>query len=84
MIEIIAEISGLIGAAIIIIVYFLLEKGTLKSSDISYPTLNLVGALMILFSLYFNWNLASAVIEFFWIAISLYGIVKKVRSKSKA
>jgi hypothetical protein len=35
----------------------------------------LVGALLILISLLYNFNLASAIIEVFWILISLWGIV---------
>jgi hypothetical protein len=81
MIEIIAEILGLIGAAIIILMYFMLERGTIQSKDLSYPSYNLVGAILILFSLHFNWNLASIVIECFWIAISIYGVVRCIRRK---
>jgi hypothetical protein len=42
----------------------------------------LVGALLILISLLYNFNLASAIIEVFWILISLWGIVNWFRSRS--
>ena len=41
--------------------------------------LNLCGSLLIAFSLYYNFNLASALMEFFWILISLLGIRQRLR-----
>lgn len=73
-IETFANIVGLVGVGLIVIAYFLLQTGKLHAHHLAYPLLNLVGALMHLYSLFFFWNIASVVIEVFWVAISLYGV----------
>jgi hypothetical protein len=69
-------IVGFVGAAIIIAAYFANQTGRLASDDRRFPLWNLAGAIMILASLVTQWNFPSAVIEAFWIAISLYGLVR--------
>jgi hypothetical protein len=67
---------GLLGTGCIVVAYFANQQGWLDSEDWRFPAANLVGALLILVSLYAEWNLPSVVIELFWVAISLYGLVK--------
>lgn len=67
---------GIVGVGLIIIAFFLLQSGKLTSKDMVYPVLNLVGAILHIISLYRFWNVASFVIEIFWIGISAYGIWK--------
>ncbi len=84
-IDLIYNISGIIGVAMIIITYFLLQDEKMKSNNIAYPVYNLIGALLILISLYRFYNFASVVIEIFWIAISIYGIWKiKIKNNRKS
>ena len=73
-------IFGLIGSAIVVTAYLLNQTGRLPSSDWRFPAANLVGAVAILLSLTDAWNLPAAVIEFFWAAISLYGLVRALRT----
>jgi hypothetical protein len=75
-------IFGLIGSAIVVIAYLLNQTNRLASSDWRFPAANLVGAGAILLSLTDAWNLPAAVIEFFWAAISLYGLVRSFRQQS--
>ena len=75
-------ILGLIGSFAVVAAYFANQTGRLSSSDWRFPAANLVGALAILVSLADAWNLPSAVIEFFWAAISLYGLVRCLRQQS--
>lgn len=70
------DLVGFAGAAIIIAAYLANQRGRLPSDDRRYPLANLIGAALILVSLYFEWNFPSAVIEGFWIAISLYGLAR--------
>lgn len=81
-IETLANIIGLAGVGLIVLAYFLLQTGRLSSRHLAYPLLNLVGALMHLYSLFFFWNVASVVIEIFWVAISLYGVWGALRARS--
>jgi hypothetical protein len=70
---------GIVGSALIVIAYFLNQRGQLASADWRFPALNLAGASLIMFSLLFAWNLPSVLIEAFWIAISLYGLARATR-----
>ena len=54
---------GLLGVAIILISYFLLQVGKLHLEQVLYSLANLIGALLILLSLFFSWKLASFIIE---------------------
>ena len=73
------DFIGNIGVALIIGAYFALLSGKLASESKSYSLINLAGAALILVSLLYSFNLSSFVIELFWIAISLYGVIRSTR-----
>lgn len=68
------DVVGNVGVAALIITYFLLQIGRLGPRDLSYSAYNALGAGLILVSLAVDFNLAAAVIEGFWLVISVYGI----------
>jgi hypothetical protein len=68
---------GLVGAAIFVVAYWANQARWLASDDWRFPAANLAGALLILISLFSEWNLPSVVIEAFWAAISVYGLVNR-------
>jgi hypothetical protein len=70
------DVIGFAGAVVIVAAYFGNQQRWLRSEDWRYPFANLVGAALILVSLFFEWNFPSVVIEIFWITISLYGMAK--------
>jgi Na+-translocating ferredoxin:NAD+ oxidoreductase RnfD subunit len=70
-------IAGVAGSALIIVAYFATQQSWLIAEDWRYPLVNLVGAVLILLSLIAAWNLPAAIIETFWAAISVYGLMKK-------
>jgi hypothetical protein len=70
---------GLAGSLLVVGAYLLNQLGRLGSSDWRFPAVNLAGALAILLSLTDAWNLPAAVIEVFWAAISLFGLVRAFR-----
>ncbi|MEM1409352.1 MAG: hypothetical protein AAGG79_01240 [Pseudomonadota bacterium] len=72
---------GLVGVGLVLAAYFLLQTERLAPDELPYPSINLVGAVLILFSLTNTFNLASFVIEICWIAISLYGVTKALRRR---
>jgi hypothetical protein len=79
------DILGTLGVAIIIVTYILLQTERVRSDQLAYSVLNAVGASLILISLYFDFNLPSVVVEFFWLLISLFGIGKYlVRQKRES
>jgi hypothetical protein len=75
------DMAGFAGAAIGIGAYFANQQRWLRSDDWRFPCANLVGASLILFSLCFEWNFPSVVIEVFWALISLWGIAKSVAGR---
>lgn len=72
----ISDIVGIIGVGFVISSFFLLQAEKFVPHSWGYLLFNLIGALLLLFSLCYNWNLASVIIEFLWLIITIYGIVK--------
>ncbi|MCB1701674.1 MAG: hypothetical protein H6985_04040 [Pseudomonadales bacterium] len=68
--------TGLLGAALVVLAYCMLQLERLDPRGLAYNVINLVGAAGLVFSLCFNFNLASFIIEIFWIAASLLGLFK--------
>lgn len=77
------NIVGTAGVATIVITYVLLQTERLRSNSLYYSLLNGVGAVLILISLYFEFNFPSFVVEFFWLLISLFGIGKYLFRRSQ-
>ena len=76
------DIIGSIGVATIIFTYVLLQTERIKSDTLIYSILNAAGASLIIFSLFFNFNFSAFIVEFFWVLISIYGIVKYLLKKN--
>ena len=68
---------GLLGAAIFVVDYLANQARWLSAHDWRFPAANLAGSLLILLSLLVEWNLPSVVIEAFWAAISVYGLLNR-------
>lgn len=72
---------GIGGVVIILIAYLLLQLEKLTAQDWRYSAANAVGALLILISLLFSFNLASFIIEVAWLLISIFGLFKGLSSR---
>ena len=70
------DIIGTLGVVTVLIAYVLLQIGRLRSEHPAYSLMNAVGAAMILFSLWHQFNLSAFLMEFSWLLVSLYGIYK--------
>lgn len=70
------DFLGNVGVFFIIISYLLLQLNKIESSNIFYSLMNLVGASLVIISLFENFNMSAFVIEIFWVGISIIGIVK--------
>ena len=75
------DFVGFIGAIILMVAFLLLQLGRLSSNAIAYSVMNAVGASLIVFSLLFDFNLSAFIIEVFWIAISLLGLFRVLRTR---
>lgn len=78
----ISDFIGIIGVFVIMIVYILLQLEKMDAKGFWFSFLNGIGALLIIVSLFFDWNLASFLMEFAWLLISLYGVIKFFKVKS--
>jgi hypothetical protein len=76
MITIVARFLGIGGAGIVLLAYFLTQSGSLNAAHWLFPGLNLLGAALILFSLKFEPNWPSIVLETAWVFVSVYGLYK--------
>jgi hypothetical protein len=76
----IADFVGLIGVVAYLSAYGLLQLGMLKIEDLRYVMLNGVGALAILYSLMFSFNLSSFITQVAWL---IFTIVGYIRSRGK-
>ena len=71
-----------LGMICIVMGYFLLQIGRLNSRDLAYQIINLVGAVLLIISLFVHFNLGSFLIEVFWIFITIYGIYKIYKERA--
>ncbi len=69
-----SNVVGVAGVSLLLLAFFLVSTNRVTGQDWRFHALNGVGAFLHLLSLYVFWNLASFIIEIFWIAISCYGL----------
>ncbi|MCW8860729.1 MAG: hypothetical protein OQK50_06155 [Deltaproteobacteria bacterium] len=76
------DFVGNVGVLSILLAYFLLQLNKISHSELTFSLMNFFGALLILISLYFEFNLSAFLIEFFWLLISAIGIRKFLANRS--
>ncbi|MCG7544974.1 hypothetical protein MHM93_12340 [Pseudoalteromonas sp. MM17-2] len=79
--DILFDVIGMSGTFLVVGAFFLLQLNKLPATGLGYNLMNLSGAILLLISLCYNFNLASFVIEIFWIAASLIGIYKYIKAR---
>jgi hypothetical protein len=80
---IIGDIIGITGVFIIVVAYILMQIDRMDPKGFLFSLLNTIGAIFILVSLLYDWNLASFVMEVIWLTLSFYGTIrgyKKIKS----
>ena len=75
------DLVGFIGVALIIVAYLLLQLEKLQSSSLRYSLFNAAGALLIMVSLIFAFNLSAFIVEAFWFLISLVGLWRSLSAR---
>ena len=78
------ELVGLAGVALVLLAYFGLQSGRMRGDGVAFQVANILGAGAIALSLVYDFNLSAMVIELCWIAISIYGLVRGVRTRAAA
>ena len=75
------DLIGNVGVLLMVIAYLLLQLEKLSGSALSYLLLNALGAVLVMISLMFRFNLSAFLMEAFWLLISLYGLAKPLLCK---
>lgn len=75
----ITEIIGVLGFCLYVTAYSLLTLRVLTTSSVVYFVINLTAASCVLIGLSTSFNLASALIQMFWVCMSLVGIALHLR-----
>ena len=70
------DLTGNVGVLLMVVAYLLLQLEKLSGSAVSYLLLNALGAILVMISLTFRFNLSAFLMEAFWLLISLYGLSK--------
>lgn len=74
-----ADLLGIVGVILVVGTYLLLQLNRLGNHSLGYSLFNGLGALLILISLIFEFNVSAFIIELFWVIISTIGIVRYFR-----
>lgn len=81
--ELICRLIGLFGVLLYIAGFLLLSAGKVDSSKPGYFTLVFLAACCVMISLCIDFNMSSALIQLFYIAMSLGAILLRIRSRRK-
>jgi hypothetical protein len=72
---------GMLGTLMVLAAFFLLQAGRLSGTGLVYQLLNLFGAAGVLLSLWGRFNVSVFLLEATWVAISAYGIARRLRNR---
>ena len=75
---------GIAGTLMVLGAFFLLQAGKLSGTGSVYQLLNLFGAGGVLLSLLGTFNVSVFLLEFTWVLISGYGILRSFKSRPAA
>lgn len=77
------NLIGNLGVLLIVGTYFLVQIRRMSAIHAPYIALNGLGALCILYSLYFDFNLSAFLIEAIWLLISIIGLLRVWRESRR-
>lgn len=77
----IPNILGLIGAVLFVVAYAGMHLEKLDPHGVTALLMNLIGAVLVLISLAYDFNLPSFVLETIWGLVAAYGLIKLVRRR---
>ena len=78
------DLLGVLGVLCILIAYAGATSGRLDARRAPALALNLAGALLILVSLYFDFNLSAVLMEGAWALVAIYGLIRLALGRTRA
>ena len=76
------DLVGNLGVLFVIGTYVLLQAERISATSYTYSSFNATGAMLIMVSLFYDFNLSSFMIEVAWLFISLFGIARQLLKKA--
>jgi hypothetical protein len=76
------DLVGILGVLLMVVAHLLLQLGKVAGSAVSYLLLNAAGAVLVMVSLLFRFNLSAFLMEAFWLLISLYGLTRSLTART--
>jgi hypothetical protein len=70
------NVVGNIGVLVIVGTYFLVQIRKMSATQPPYILANALGAALIMYSLWFDFNLSAFLIEAIWLLVSIVGLVR--------
>ena len=77
------DLIGYAGVFMVLVAYTLLQARRMDGNGLAYPLVNLVGAILILISLFYKPNMPAIVMEAAWAVVSIVGIFFAFRARKK-
>ena len=77
------DIVGIVGVALVLTTYGMVQSERMSATSKKYQVLNMVACVLIGFSLIFAFNWPSAIIQSCWFLISGYGLVRSILADSR-
>lgn len=77
------DFVGNVGVALILGSYLLVQLRKLDATGLPYTIANGLGALFVLYSLLFEFNLSAFIIEVVWTLISIVGIARYLMERKQ-
>jgi hypothetical protein len=80
--QIVIEIVGWLGAAMILLAYLLLSAGRIEARSTLYQGLNLLGAIAFVINSGWNGAIPSAALNVIWAGIALFALFRMLKVRS--
>ncbi len=71
------DFLGNVGVVLILLSYFLLQIEKMSATSLLYSLVNAIGAVLILVSLLYDFNLSAFIVEVVWLLISVYALTRR-------
>lgn len=75
---------GFFGTIFVVGAYLMLQIDRVKNDDYSFILSNLIGSILLIISLIKHLNIGSFIIEIFWLIITIYGLIKRVKKDKRS
>lgn len=73
------DLIGIVGVVIVLTSYLFVQLGIANATSGIYQVSNMLACALIGISLWFSFNLPSAIIQALWFLISLFGFLRNIR-----